>query len=103
MSRSKIRVLLDVFFDWKGIVHYEFVPRGQVVNKQLYQKVLARLRDAVLRKRPELWENQTLMLHHDNHRPMRRSSSAVIWQNIRDPLCPIHAPDLAPAYFFLFP
>ena len=38
----------------------------QMVNKQLYQEVLARLRDAVRRKRPELWENQTWMLHHDS-------------------------------------
>jgi len=43
-----------VFFDWKRIVHHEFVPRGQMVNKQLYQEILARLRDAVRRKRPEL-------------------------------------------------
>ena len=28
-------------FDWKGIVHHEFVPRGQMVNKQLYQKVFS--------------------------------------------------------------
>jgi hypothetical protein len=35
MSRSKIKVLV-VFFDWKGIVHHGFVPRGQMVNKQLY-------------------------------------------------------------------
>jgi len=53
ISRSKIKVMLIVFFDWKGNVHHEFVPRGQMVNKQLYQKVLAHLRDAVLRKRPE--------------------------------------------------
>jgi len=33
MSRSKIKVLLVVFFDWKGIVHHEFVPRGHMVNK----------------------------------------------------------------------
>jgi len=66
MSRSKINVLLVVFFDWKDIVHLEFVPRGQMVNKQLYQEVLERLRDAVRRKRPELWEYQTWMLHHDN-------------------------------------
>jgi len=66
MSQSKIKVFLVVFFDWKGIVHHEFVPHGQVVNKQLYQEVLVHLRDAVLRKRPELWENQTWMLDHDN-------------------------------------
>jgi len=59
MSQSKIKVLLIVFFDWKDIVHHEFVPRGQMVNKQLYQEVLACLKDAVHRKRPELWENQT--------------------------------------------
>ena len=34
----------------------------------------------------------------------RRPSSAVIWHNIRHPLCPIpYSPDLAPADFFLFP
>jgi len=58
--------MLVVFYDRKGIVHHEFVPRGQMVNKHFYQEVLARLRDAVLRKRPELWQNQTWMLYHDN-------------------------------------
>ena len=66
MSWSKIKVMLVVFFDLKGIVHHEFVPRGHMVNKQLYREFLARLRDAVRRKRPELWENQTWMMHHDN-------------------------------------
>ena len=66
MSQSEIKVLLVVFSDWKGIVHHEFVPHGQMVNKQLYQEVLACLRDAVRIRKPELWENQTWMLHHDN-------------------------------------
>ena len=35
-------------------------------GKQMYQEFLVRLRDAVHRKRPELWKNQTWMLHHDN-------------------------------------
>jgi len=55
MSRSKIKVMLVVFFDWKGIVHHKFVPRGQMVNKQFYQEVLVRLRDAERRKKTELW------------------------------------------------
>jgi hypothetical protein len=44
-------------FDWKGTVHYVFVPHGQMVNRQLYWAVLECLRDAVRRKMPELWEN----------------------------------------------
>jgi len=38
MSRSKIKVMLVVFFDWKDIVRHEFVPCSQTVNKKLYQK-----------------------------------------------------------------
>ena len=105
MSRSKIKVMLVVYFDLKGIVHHEFVPRGRMVNKQLYQEILARLRDAVLRKRPELWENQTWCCTTTMRRLTRRSSSAVIWQNIRYPLCPIHPILLTQPQqtFFLFP
>jgi hypothetical protein len=35
---SRNKVMFVVFFDWKGIVHHEFVPHGQMVNKQLYQE-----------------------------------------------------------------
>ena len=105
MSRSKIKVMLVVFFDWKGIVHHEFVPRGQMVNKQLYQEFLARLRDAVRRKRPELWENQTWILHHDNA-PAHASlliRSYLAKHQTSVVLLPPYSPDLAPANFFLFP
>jgi hypothetical protein len=66
MSQSQVKVMLIVLFDWKGIVCHEFVQCGQIVNKQLYQQVLTHLRDAVRRKRPKLWKNQTWMLYHDN-------------------------------------
>ena len=58
--------MLIVFFDWKGIVHHEFVPRGETVNKEFYLKVMKRLRESVRRKRPEAWTNKTWMLHPDN-------------------------------------
>jgi len=105
MSRSKIKVLLVVFFDWKGIVHHEFVPCAQMVNKQLHQEVLACLRNAVRRKRPELWENQTWMLHHDNvpaHALLLIRSYLAKHQTSIMPHPP-YSPDLAPADFFLFP
>jgi len=104
MSWSKIKVLV-VFFDWKGIVHHEFVPHGQMVNKQLYQEVLARLRDAVCRKRPDLWENQTWMLHHNNvaaHASLLIRSYLAKHQTFVVPHPP-YSLDLAAADFFLFP
>ena len=105
MSQSKMKVMLVVFFDWKGVVHHEFVPRGQMVNKQLYQEVLVHLRDAVHRKMPELWENQTWMLHHNNalaHTSLLAHSYLAKHQTSVVPHPP-YSPDLVPAHFFLFP
>ena len=55
-----------LFFYIRGIVHYEFVPTGQTVNQVYYLEVLKRLREKVRRKRPELFANNSWILHHDN-------------------------------------
>jgi len=76
-----------------------------MVNKQLYQEVLARLWDAMRRKRPELWENQTWMLHYDNapaHGTLLIRSYLAKHQTSVVPHSP-YSPDLAPADIFLFP
>jgi len=76
-----------------------------MTNKQLYQEVLVRLRDAVRRKRPELWENQTWMLHHDSapaHTLLLIRSYLAKRQTSVVPHLP-YSPDLAPVDFFLFP
>ena len=96
--------MLVVFFDWKGTVHDEFVPGGQMVNKQFYREVLLRLKDAVRRKRPELWENRTWMLHHDNapaYVSLLICSYLAKHQTSVVPHPP-YSPDLTPADFFLF-
>ena len=76
-----------------------------MVNKQFYQEVLARLRDDVRRKRPELWENQTWVLHHDNapaHASLLVRSFLAKHHTSVGPHPPCSL-DLAPADFFLFP
>jgi hypothetical protein len=80
----KAQADIGCVFYWNGIFHHKFVPRGQMVNKQLYQEILARLRDAVRRKTSHGFCSTTMP------RLIRRSSSAVIWQKIRHPLCSIH-------------
>ena len=56
--------MLISFFDSQGVVHKEFVPPEQTVNKQYYYEVLEGLRKRVHRDRPEIAD--TWMLHHDN-------------------------------------
>ncbi|GFW95357.1 mariner Mos1 transposase [Trichonephila clavipes] len=57
--------MLTVFFDAVGIVHREYAPQGQTVNKEFYLDVIRILRDAVRRKRPVLWAPSRWMLHRD--------------------------------------
>ena len=65
-SRSKIKVMLTVFFDSQGVVHSEFLPDGQSVNAEYYLSVLKRLRENIRLKRKDLWDNKSWFLHHDN-------------------------------------
>ena len=68
MCTFSITVYVDKVreLDISGIVHYEFVPTGQSVNQVYYVEVLKRLREKVRRKRPELFANNSWILHHDN-------------------------------------
>jgi hypothetical protein len=52
MGKSKVKVMLVFFYD-QGLICYEFVPEGHVVNKEMYVRIHHHLRDAVRRKHPE--------------------------------------------------
>ena len=48
--QSKVKVMLTFVFNYKGIVHHEYAPHGQTVNKEYYVKVLRWLHNAVRHK-----------------------------------------------------
>lgn len=103
MSKSKIKTMLICFFDRKGIVHKEFVPPGQTVNKVFYKSVLENLRKRVIRVRPEIADKW--MLHHDNA-PCHTAISIREFLNSKRITVvpqPPYSPDLSPCDFFLFP
>jgi hypothetical protein len=60
--KSKVKSMLIIFFDIKGIVHKE----GQTVNSAYYCDVLWWLRENVRRLRAELWRQTNWLLYHDN-------------------------------------
>ena len=96
----------DLFFFYsRGIVHHEYAPEDQTINKEYYQQVLHRLREAVRRKRPDMWAAKNFQLHHDNapahsahviHAFLAKNSMSLVRQ------VP-YSPDLAPCDFWLFP
>jgi hypothetical protein len=97
--------MLTVFFDHEGIVHPEYTPEGQTVNKECYIKVLCQLHDVVRSKQPASWKRGDWQLHHDN----TPAHSSHLVQNflakhqIPQVPQPPDSPDMAPCDFFLFP
>ena len=102
--------MIVTFFDIKEIVHKVFVPLEQIlcaqcVNSRFYCKVLQQLHGNMRRHHPQLWREQTWLLHHDNdpshnsvltHQFLAKNKIAVISH-------PLYSPDLAPRDIFLFP
>ena len=103
--RSKTKVMLLVFFDHEGIVHYEFAPAGQTINKEYYVEVLKRLREAVRKKRPGLWASREWLLHHDGApaHTAHLTQDFLAKNGITQVAQPPYSPDMAPCDFWLFP
>ena len=104
MQKSKLKTTLICFFEQEGIVHREFVPPGMTVNADFYCDVL-RLCENVRRKSLQKWQNQNLIIHHDNA-PAHRSfkfSQFLAKNNMTVIPHPPYSPDLTPCDFFLFP
>lgn len=104
-EKSKTKVMLITFFDSTGIIHKEFVPPGQTINKDYYKEVLQRLVKRIHRVRPQFHEKGSWFLLHDNARPHTALLVKEFLANngIVELHHPPYSPDLSPPDFFLFP
>ena len=55
--KSNVKTMLIVFFDIDRLVHHEYIPKGQTLNKEFYKTVL---------QRPQKWCSGNWILHHEN-------------------------------------
>jgi histone-lysine N-methyltransferase SETMAR len=86
------------------IVRFEFLEQGRTVNQHFYLEILARLREAVRRRRPQLWPDAWI-LHHDNalvHDALA-FREFLVKKSIMKLNHPPYSSDLAPCDFSLFP
>ncbi|XP_011141333.1 histone-lysine N-methyltransferase SETMAR-like [Harpegnathos saltator] len=100
------KIMLCVWWDCKGIVHYELLPPGETINSDLYCQQLARLHLVIQKKRPELVNSKGVVYHlqPDNtgsHTSLttRQKLRELGWEVL---MHPPYSPDLAPSDYHLF-
>ena len=53
-------------FDWENVIHHEYVPLGQTINREYYVNVLHWLRDTIRQKWLPLWATCDWQLYYNN-------------------------------------
>ena len=61
--------MLSIWWDYKGILHFEVLPRNQRNKAHLYVQQFAKLSDAVQEKLPELANSKGVVFMHDTAKP----------------------------------
>jgi histone-lysine N-methyltransferase SETMAR len=98
-SRTKQMVL--VFFDDKGMIYTNHVPRGATMNKDYIIGALKKFLKALRQKRPDLSPGDW-MFHWDNApvRTAQKVQQFLAKKQIKVISHPPYSPDLAPADYF---
>ncbi|GFN77475.1 histone-lysine N-methyltransferase SETMAR [Plakobranchus ocellatus] len=71
IQQSDTKVMATVFWDSRGIILLDILPKGESVNADRYCETLDRLSHAVRRKRPGL-------LHDNTHHPVARQCCEIM-------------------------
>lgn len=94
--------MISVWWDCKGLVHWEMLENNRTVDSNLYVAQLHRVNKAFQQKRPNR-RGQVILLH-DNARPhvaqvVKAAIGELDWEVLQHPP---YSPDLAPTDYHLF-
>ncbi|KAM5283286.1 methionine-R-sulfoxide reductase B2, mitochondrial isoform 1-T1 [Hipposideros larvatus] len=98
------KVMLSVWWDFRGVVFFELLPRNQTINSNVYCQQLDSLNESIIQKCSELVNCKGVMFHRDNARPhtnliTHQKLLMLGWDVLPHPP---YSPDLAPSNFHLF-
>lgn len=104
-GRFEHKVMLCVWWNYEGILHFELLPDGLAVNAQLYSEQLQRVYDILKARYPALVNRKRALLQHDNApahiaRMTQQKISELDGMEVLPH--PAYSPDLAPSDFHLF-
>ena len=99
------KVMLCVWWNFEGVIHFELVREGLAINAELYSQQLERMYAVLGERYPALVNRKRVLLQQDNARP----HTAHITQEKIEELegiellpHPAYSPDLAPSDYHLF-
>ena len=103
-NRHQKKVMRSVWWDFKGIVYFELLPRNQTINSNVYYRQLMKLENKIREKRLKLVTRKGVIFHQDNARPhtflvIRKKLLQLGWGVMPRPP---YSPDLAPSNYHLF-
>ena len=98
------KVMLCIWWDWKGVLYYELLPENQTINSNKYCPQLDQLKAALNEKCPELVNRKRIIFHQDNTRlhvslMTRQKLLQLGWEVL---IHPPYSPDIAPSDFHWF-
>ena len=98
------KVMLCIWWDWKGVLYYKLLPENQMINSNKYCSQLDQLKAALNEKRLELVNRKCVIFHYGNtrtHVPLmtRKKLLQLGWEVL---IHPPYSPEIAPSDFHLF-
>ncbi|OAF63997.1 hypothetical protein A3Q56_08291, partial [Intoshia linei] len=84
-------VMVSIWWDMKGILHYEYLKNKETINAEKYGEQLNKSTDAIYRKRSQMFSKGNIILLHDNARPhtaikTRKHLMDLNYEHCRNPL-----------------
>ena len=98
------KVMLYIWWNWKGVLYYELLLENQTINSNKYYSQLDQLKVVLDEKHPELVNRKCIIFHQDNATPhvslmTRQKLLQLGWEVL---IHPPYSPDIAPSDFHLF-
>ena len=74
------KIMICVWWNFEGILHFELVPNGRAINVKLYCEQLDRVYDALIEKYPDLVRRKLALFQQDNAKThTARKTSEKYW------------------------
>jgi histone-lysine N-methyltransferase SETMAR len=94
-----------VWWNYEGLIYYELVPHGCMINTEVYSQQLEKMYTVLLEKYPALMNRTRSLLQHDNPHPHTAKRTLQKIEELEGTellLHPAFSSDLAPSDYYLF-